>query len=577
MRAPVAVGLMCLLLAGCETGPQSRSGTASPAQPATLHVTEVKPVPNPCDLSRQRLSAVGGGALGAVIGFGACRLASEVLARKSGTADKNRISAGCAVAGSIVGYTWAADTARRRCEVYQIAQRSQLNAQFEEVTVVRPPASSEPAHAKNEEATVSVTTLPGLGHFAPGSAALTPPAQQYFTAIARQYTFEAQKASLARSLSAEQQQRANDPQTLEALRKDWDRIPIVLVGHTDDTGSDATNASLSEQRARAVAEVFRVAGVSPERIYYQGAGSSLPVGDNRTEEGRARNRRVEVIELPPGSDVAQYLALREPNPDLFRPLPQSVPLAAPAQHAAGSDDFEDVPVAKAPPSTPARSRADRPTPTPRASGPAITASPPPLTIDFGGAPAPARMSAIAEALGRPKVDKGSWGFIQSAVAEDEPIYAVACTRDAPDLDRPLPARQLSTGLALPAYQTREYLPGFNDAAWLGSTNGHGIGLNHVAILRDGDTPVSEPDVLVYRDMDRTGNMTANLTAHSRVKVYEGEKALLYRVFVQQPALRCLDIVVPAKGGLDAQLGNLYYERDRKIFTAPYTPKRLQAQ
>ena len=403
------------------------------------------------------------------------------------------------------------------------------------------------------------------------------PAQQYFTAIARQYTFEAQKASLARSLSAEQQQRANDPQTLEALRKDWDRIPIVLVGHTDDTGSDATNASLSEQRARAVAEVFRVAGVSPERIYYQGAGSSLPVGDNRTEEGRARNRRVEVIELPPGSDVAQYLALREPNPDLFRPLPQSVPLAAPAQHAAGSDDFEDVPVAKAPPSTPARPRADRPTPTPRASGPAITASPPPLTIDFGGAPAPARMSAIAEALGRPKVDKGSWGFIQSAVAEDEPIYAVACTRDAPDLDRPLPARQLSTGLALPAYQTREYLPGFNDAAWLGSTNGHGIGLNHVAILRDGDTPVSEPDVLVYRDMDRTGNMTANLTAHSRVKVYEGEKALLYRVFVQQPALRCLDIVVPAKGGLDAQLGNLYYERDRKIFTAPYTPKRLQAQ
>ena len=105
-----------------------------------------------------------------------------------------------------------------------------------------------------------------------------------------------------------------------------------------------------------------------------------------------------------------------------------------------------------------------------------------------------------------------------------------------------------TGLALPAYQTRQYLPGFNDAAWLEQANGHGIGLNHVAILRDGDiTPVSEPDVLVYRDMVRTGNMTANLTAHSRVKVYEGEKALLYRVFVQQPALRCLDIVVPAKG------------------------------
>jgi len=596
MRALIAIGLICLSLGGCETSPQSRPEASGPSE-SKLHVREVKPVTDACDLSRQRLSAVGGGALGAVVGFSVCRLATEVLARKAGTADKNRISAGCAVAGSIVGYTWAADTARRRCEVYQVAQRSQLNAQFEEITVVRPVESSAPSQRKSEEATVSVTTLPGLAHFAPGSAALTPQAQQYFTAIARQYTFEVQKASLARSLSAEQQRQANDPQTLEALRKDWERIPVVLVGHTDDSGSDATNATLSEQRARAVAEVFRAAGVSPDRIYYQGAGSSLPVGDNRTEEGRARNRRVEVIELPPGSDVAQYLALREPNPDLLRPLPQSLPLPALAQKTAdaapprssqvpqtrpanptrkpasalpapavkpgaapgvGSDDFEDVPVATA-------------------ASPATAISSAPLAIDFGGAPAPAYVTAIANALGGPKVDKGSWGFIQSAVAEDEPIYAVACTRDAPDLDRALPAKQLSTGRALPSYQTREYLPGFNDSAWLGSTNGHGIGLNHVAILRDGDTPVSEPDVLVYRDMDRTGNRTASLTAHSRVKVYEGEKALLYRVFVQQPALRCLDIVVPSKGGLDAQLGNLYYEHDRKIFIAPYTPKRLQAQ
>src|SRR6185437_11995112 len=146
-----------------------------------------------------------------------------------------------------------------------------------------------------------------------------------------QYTFESQKASLSRSLAGEQQQQASDPQTLQSLRRDWDRIPVVLVGHTDDTGSDAMNATLSQQRARTVAEVFRAAGVSPDRIYYQGAGSSLPVGDNRTEEGRARNRRVEVMELPPGSDVAQYLALREPNPDLFRPLPQSLQLPALAQ------------------------------------------------------------------------------------------------------------------------------------------------------------------------------------------------------------------------------------------------------
>src|SRR5690348_258562 len=121
MRALIAIGLICLFVAGCETSPPSRPEAGDPSEPK-LHVTQVKPVTDACDLSRQRMSAVGGGALGAVIGFSACRLATEVLARKSGTADKNRISAGCAVAGSIVGYTWAADTARRRCEVYRVAQ-----------------------------------------------------------------------------------------------------------------------------------------------------------------------------------------------------------------------------------------------------------------------------------------------------------------------------------------------------------------------------------------------------------------------------------------------------------------------
>jgi len=113
MRALIAIGLICLSLGGCETSPQSRPEASGPSE-SKLHVREVKPVTDACDLSRQRLSAVGGGALGAVVGFSVCRLATEVLARKAGTADKNRISAGCAVAGSILGYTWAADTARRQ-------------------------------------------------------------------------------------------------------------------------------------------------------------------------------------------------------------------------------------------------------------------------------------------------------------------------------------------------------------------------------------------------------------------------------------------------------------------------------
>ena len=422
--ALTALATIPALLSGCVTPPSSAPGTAGAAsQGQTFHVKEVRTVANPCDVSRQRMSSVGGTALGAVIGFGVCRLATQALGGKTSTADKNRISAGCAVVGGIVGYTWSADTSRRQCDVYRAAQRAQLAAQFQEVTVVLPPPLGDTSH-KVEEATVSVTTLPGLAHFAPSSAALTPQARQYFSAIASQYTFDAQKNSLARSLPASQQKEATDPQKLDTLKKDWDRIPVVLIGHTDDTGSDTANATISEQRARAVAEVFRASGVSADRIYYQGAGSSLPIGDNRTDEGRALNRRVEVVELPPGSDVAKYLSLRKPNPDLFRPLPQPIPMApppapttrvatAPSPKKANpdSDSFEDVPAA--PTSKP---RTDRPPSSPTnkppvagaagpSSGSAASVSTPVLYIDFGGAPAPARSTTVADALGRPKPER----------------------------------------------------------------------------------------------------------------------------------------------------------------------------
>ena len=481
------------------------------------------------------MSQVRGSVLGSVIGFGVCRLATEALGHKTSTADKNRVSAGCGVVGGIVGYSWSADTSRRQCELYQASQRTQLNAQFEEITIQQPAVPGDKAQ-KAENSTVSVTTLPGLNYFSPGSAVLTPQGRQYFTTIARQYTFEGQKESLGRSLPSDQQKQASDPQKLAALRKDWDQIRIVLVGHTDDTGAETGNATISEQRARAVAEVFRTAGVSPDRLYYQGAGSSLPVADNRTEEGRARNRRVEVIELPPEADVAQYLALRKPNPELFRPLPQAVHVARAPVPAKTSDSFSD----------------------------SFDDAPASTSIDFGGVPTPLHVTAVSDALGGPKVDASAWGFIQSAHAADDPIYGLACTRDAPDLNQPLAAKQLSTGQAQQAHKTQDFLPGFNDATWLGSVNGHDVGLNHVTLLRDGNEPATNPDVFVK----------PGVIATSRVKVYEGQKGLLYRVFVQSSALRCLDIVVPSNGGLETRVGNLYYERDHKIFIAPYTPKRV---
>src|SRR5690606_30547707 len=66
------------------------------------------------------------------------------------------------------------------------------------------------------------------------------------------------------------------------------------IGHTHSTGSDATNQTLSVNRARAVANYLSQQGVPTAHLTAEGRGSSNPVGDNATAEGRAMNRRVEL-------------------------------------------------------------------------------------------------------------------------------------------------------------------------------------------------------------------------------------------------------------------------------------------
>jgi OOP family OmpA-OmpF porin len=72
---------------------------------------------------------------------------------------------------------------------------------------------------------------------------------------------------------------------------------IEVVGHTDDVGDDAYNMDLSEQRASAVRDYLVDAGVDASKIVTMGAGESLPVASNTTDEGRAENRRVDVLVL----------------------------------------------------------------------------------------------------------------------------------------------------------------------------------------------------------------------------------------------------------------------------------------
>ncbi len=69
---------------------------------------------------------------------------------------------------------------------------------------------------------------------------------------------------------------------------------IIAVGHTDSVGGDAYNQKLSVARSEAVKAYLVSKGIEKNRIYTEGKGEKQPVADNKTTEGRAKNRRVEI-------------------------------------------------------------------------------------------------------------------------------------------------------------------------------------------------------------------------------------------------------------------------------------------
>lgn len=81
-----------------------------------------------------------------------------------------------------------------------------------------------------------------------------------------------------------------------ATLNQWGKVNIEVAGHTDSRGSDAYNMALSQQRADAVRNHLIKKGIEADRLTAVGYGESQPVADNATEEGRFKNRRVELIQ-----------------------------------------------------------------------------------------------------------------------------------------------------------------------------------------------------------------------------------------------------------------------------------------
>ncbi|WP_278494109.1 OmpA family protein [Acinetobacter gyllenbergii] len=105
-----------------------------------------------------------------------------------------------------------------------------------------------------------------------------------------QINFETDKATLL----ANSDEQIN--QILDLLKNDG-ALKLEINGYTDNSGESAHNLKLSQARAQAVVKALTDAGIDSSRLKAQGFGDSKPVSENDTEEGKAKNRRVELVKL----------------------------------------------------------------------------------------------------------------------------------------------------------------------------------------------------------------------------------------------------------------------------------------
>ncbi|MFJ2993708.1 OmpA family protein [Pandoraea sp. NPDC087047] len=547
---------------------------------------------DPCSNNARNIGVAVGAVAGAILG--------NVIAPKNRTVG-TLIGAGL---GAGVGALIGSDIDRRRCELAKVAKAHNL-----EMTVVTlQDTSAQGGTQGGKEAGLSVSVVDqeatGRGQFTSGSATLQPEARAYFAEIASQYSYATQSTKLTAKSSAE------DRAAVEALKTKR----ILLVGHTDDTGSSSGNADLSEKRARAVADVFKAAGIPDAQLFYQGAGETLPVADNHDESGRARNRRVEIVDLIDQATFERYLAARQPNIAFYRekqetgasPVERSrastltasalasrgTASAAPRKKAStkattggaavGSDTSANanavntVKSASAPASAPSSGSTTAPTPdvaAKPASPPAPLASASPgqaarasrTPWNFGGNPTNDTHAGFE--LG--KLDSPSGFFIKSATAA---VPIARCDRD-----RPRAANAVKSLRTDRPIDTAEYMPGLYNTSWTDNVNGNLVALTGVAVLRDGGAPARKPTVLVYRNAEAASRAQPDLRVVSDVNTYRGDKAILYRVFVNTEDVKCLDIVIANRTPDRATGSWLRYDRDGVGYSAAFNPTMVRTK
>ena len=479
-----------------------------------------------CAALNDNLGKVGGTTVGATSG--------AVIGKQIG--GKRGMVVGSLIGGAI-GYFIGDYIDQRRAEQKKISQEYGVRTASEDVKA---------GDKKGDRLSIATDD----NQFAVGKSNLNPKANEYFTKIAQTYKDSGKK--------------------------------ILVVGHTDDSGSSTTNQKLAEERAKSVGKIFAKNGTAKQNIYYWGAGESQPIADNNKAEGRMKNRRVEIIELESEADIIKYTQDIKVNPSYFTRLQQpgiafgskgAPKLAQNSKHrdklaSSGAAVKEEAPKgreqghkideagngesasAKIPNGDEKQNdkiskhgeASEQTIKTAENSKPSKNATAATLgnaVVDFGGEPAHGQAFMLASEYGG---EKQGFSFITKAYASD--YFMSSCAYDQYHADGAVKA--LASGKELP--KTTEFKKALNGGVWSAVLNDNLVALAPVSVLAQDGKASANPKIYIYKGYIQGSNSKADYQIQGKVNTYEGEKGLLYRVFTsdKNSPLKCIDIVFDDK-------------------------------
>ncbi len=479
----------------------------------------------------QNMGKIGGTAIGTAGG--------AALGNKMG-GNKGALIGG--IVGGLIGYTIGDAIDKRREELKKIAQQEQMEIYFSDIKSNEivynetndpiPPSVKAILSTKNqkEEEQKKVgdkVVITESNQFNKGSSEITPKARESFTKIAKTYGQTSKK--------------------------------ILIIGHTDDSGSSSLNQKLSEERAKNLGKIFAENGVKQDNIYFLGAGEMQPIADNNAEEGASKNRRVEIIELSNEQEITLYSNLRKTNPSYFRPV------------EIKQKSKEDVAIvtstAKKQPEIASKAEPTN-KPIEQKETPASNIK----YVDFAGTKSSNKNLFSLDKFGEVVAQESFIGIGTKAKADMPTNLYGNCTTDKPRVYGE--TKSLSSGEKID-HKTYEYKNGLNQSSWTASVNKHLIGLAPVGVVRDGAKAVSSPKVYVYENYIQGSNAKPNETLSTTVNAYQGTKGLLYRVFVtdESSSLKCMDIIFDEKN-VNSSIGKMYYVTNNGMYEKDFTVQEV---